>query len=164
MCGSVGHYPATGLCLSGKGDLSGDGIFHQFRAHLAARPVHHIGRARGQASFAHGPHKLRSGQRSEAGRLGHEGAAGSKSGRDLPGQKVHGKVPGGDESGDAHWLAQHDAAAVRGGDPLAEVSLAFFCVIVKDIRRGEDLHFSVLEGLAHLQSQQPGDLLGSLPY
>ena len=62
-----------------------------------------------------------------------------------------------------YGLAEHDAAAVRSCDPFAEVSLALFGVVVEHIRRGEDLHLCVLEGLALLQRQKPGDLLRSLP-
>lgn len=49
-------------------------------------------------------------------------------------------------------------------DPLAKVSLALFCVIVQNIRRGEDLHLGVFYRLSHLQSEQLGYLFGSLPY
>jgi hypothetical protein len=95
-CG-VGHYPATGLCLSGKSNLSGDGIFYQFRPNFASRPVHHIGSARGKAGsqtdLTNSVALLLGGFATKAAR--------GKAGRDLPGQDPR-KVPGGDESGDAH--------------------------------------------------------------
>ena len=164
ICAAALAMIAFPVCrLSGKGDLAGDGAFHQLRSHLSTRPMHHIGRARRQARVADGPHKLGRRQWRLAGRLGHEGAAGGKSGGDLPGQEVHGIVPGGDEGTDPYGLAEHDAAAVRSCDPFAEVSLALFGVVVEHISRGEKLHLCVLEGLSLLLRQKPGDLLRPLP-
>jgi hypothetical protein len=135
MKGSLGHYPSSGLCLSGEGDLPGDGVFHQLCSYLASRTVYHIDHSCRKTGVIDRPNEFRGGDGSAAGRFGHKSAARSQARPHLPGEKVHRIIPGGDEGSDAHGLAEDNASATGCGQPFPDVPPALFCIIVQDTSR-----------------------------
>ncbi len=130
MKGSLGHYPSSGLCLSGEGDLPGDGVFHQLCSHLTTRTVYHIDHSCRKTGVIDRPNEFRGGDGSAAGRFGHKSAARSQARPHLPGEKVHRIIQGVMRA--ATPTGWRRTRSGRGcGQPFPDVPPALFCIIVQ---------------------------------
>ena len=159
------HDPGARPDAAGDGHHADERVRGQLLADDRSVAAHEVDDARGHLGLVEDAAELERAVRGDLARLHDDRVARQERGRHLAGEDIEREVPGHDPADDADRLPEQQLHLVGpvAGDDLALDPAGPFSGVVEVVRGPVDLAPRLVEGLALLLGQHPGEVLGVLP-